>query len=206
MCAQRRVHYEKAFEDYLRQERIPYIAVDEAKRSLLPEVDVKNADFIVHAGAGRNLIVDIKGKHFPYSHQGQRTYWESWVHKEDLEGLAIWQDLLGEGFEALLVYAYWLRNVGDPHVEGELFSTLHRYGNRDYAFVAASMTDFASLQRVRSRSWQAVDLARRDLFEVLRPFGAFVGRGEEGGRAGGERGELAARAEGDEGGTGGGTD
>ena len=32
--AQRRFHYELAFEHYLRAKAIPYVAVDEAKRSL----------------------------------------------------------------------------------------------------------------------------------------------------------------------------
>ena len=31
--AQRRFHYEQAFERYLRQHAIPYVAVDEAKRA-----------------------------------------------------------------------------------------------------------------------------------------------------------------------------
>ncbi len=34
--AQRRYHYERAFEQYLRARRIPYISVDEARRALLP--------------------------------------------------------------------------------------------------------------------------------------------------------------------------
>jgi hypothetical protein len=34
--AQRRHHYEQAFEVYLRSRRIPYVAVDEAKKALLP--------------------------------------------------------------------------------------------------------------------------------------------------------------------------
>ncbi len=34
--AQRRHHYEQAFEEYLRSRRIPYVAVDEAKKALLP--------------------------------------------------------------------------------------------------------------------------------------------------------------------------
>lgn len=34
--AQRRHHYEQAFEAYLRSRRIPYVAVDEAKKALLP--------------------------------------------------------------------------------------------------------------------------------------------------------------------------
>ena len=34
--AQRRFHYVQAFEHYLRANRIPYVAVDEAKKSLIP--------------------------------------------------------------------------------------------------------------------------------------------------------------------------
>ena len=41
-------HYEAAFEAYLRACRVPYVAVDEAKRSLLAGGDsVKSLDFIV---------------------------------------------------------------------------------------------------------------------------------------------------------------
>lgn len=35
--AQRRHHYEQAFAEYLRSRRIPYVAVDEARKALLPE-------------------------------------------------------------------------------------------------------------------------------------------------------------------------
>lgn len=34
--AQRRHHYEQAFEAFLREERIPYVAVNEARKALLP--------------------------------------------------------------------------------------------------------------------------------------------------------------------------
>lgn len=34
---QRRHHYERAFEDYLRQRRVPYVAVDEARKAILPD-------------------------------------------------------------------------------------------------------------------------------------------------------------------------
>ena len=177
--ARRHIHYEQAFEDFLRSHSIPYIAVDEAKRAILPDLDVKNADFIVHTASGLNLIVDVKGKRFPYEHCGRRTYWESWIHAEDLEGLAIWRSLLGERFEALLVFAYWIRNLADPRVDGLLFSTLHQYRDRDYAFVAVRLDDFARLFRERSKSWNAVDMAARKFESVLVPFGALVGRKEE---------------------------
>ncbi|MFH0965115.1 MAG: HYExAFE family protein [Planctomycetota bacterium] len=177
--ARRRIHYEQAFEDFLRSHYIPYIAVDEAKRALLPTLDVKNADFIVHAPSGSNFIVDVKGKRFPYEHRGRRTYWESWIHAEDLQGLAVWRSLMGERFDSLLVFAYWIRNLADRRVDGLLFSTLHRFHDRDYAFVAVRLDDFARLFRERSKSWNAVDMARRSFESVLVPFGALVGRPEE---------------------------
>jgi hypothetical protein len=36
VMAQRRFHYEQAFEHYLRANRVPYVAVDEAKKALVP--------------------------------------------------------------------------------------------------------------------------------------------------------------------------
>jgi hypothetical protein len=48
---QRRHHYEAAFEQYLRATRVPYVAVDEAKKALLPGA----ADFhVVEAGEPGN--------------------------------------------------------------------------------------------------------------------------------------------------------
>ena len=47
--------------------------------------------------------MDIKGRQFPYiSEQGARRYWENWVAKEDLEGLAEWESVFGRDFEARL--------------------------------------------------------------------------------------------------------
>ncbi len=63
--AQRRFHYEQAFEYYLRANQIPAIAVDEAKRALQPlgvQKDLKNFDFVVHSQSGMNLLVDVKGR------------------------------------------------------------------------------------------------------------------------------------------------
>ena len=40
-------HYEAAFEEYLRSRRTAYIAVDEARRSLVANGSLKSLDFIV---------------------------------------------------------------------------------------------------------------------------------------------------------------
>jgi len=79
--AQRRHHYERAFEWFLRSRRIPYVAVDEARKALIPgrvprlsEPDgegrgggdaadaLKSFDFVIYGDSGVNLLVDIKGR------------------------------------------------------------------------------------------------------------------------------------------------
>lgn len=76
--AQRRHHYERAFESYLRWQRIPYVAVDEARKALMPEgagtdssaeegassgapQALKSFDFVLYAQT-RNLLIDVKGR------------------------------------------------------------------------------------------------------------------------------------------------
>ena len=45
--ANRDNHYEAAFEAFLRARRLPYVAVDEARRSLVADGSLKSLDFIV---------------------------------------------------------------------------------------------------------------------------------------------------------------
>lgn len=55
-------HYELAFEAYLRQRRQPYVAVNEQKRALMADEDLKSLDFIVSVPGRQNLLIDIKGR------------------------------------------------------------------------------------------------------------------------------------------------
>lgn len=73
--AQRRFHYEQAFEHYLRANRVPYVAVDEAKKALVPTrlakrveapaastgSSLKSFDFVVYSPEV-NLLIDVKGR------------------------------------------------------------------------------------------------------------------------------------------------
>ncbi len=69
-------HYEVAFEALLRERQIGYVAVDEARRSLLAERSLKSLDFIVTARSGWSWLVDVKGRRFP-SGEGKH-YWKCW--------------------------------------------------------------------------------------------------------------------------------
>ncbi|MEZ6233160.1 MAG: HYExAFE family protein [Phycisphaerales bacterium] len=71
-----RDHYQRAFEEYVRLRRIPYVSVDEARRAILPDASplkvetgdgagrlatLKSFDFVVYA-PGSNLLVEVKGR------------------------------------------------------------------------------------------------------------------------------------------------
>ena len=76
--ANRDNHYEAAFEEYLRGRGVPYVAVDEAKRSVLSDgTSIKSLDFIVSSPHQVTWLVDVKGRRFP-SGDIQKQYWKNW--------------------------------------------------------------------------------------------------------------------------------
>jgi hypothetical protein len=162
--ANRDNHYESAFEEYLRSRGTPYVAVDEARRSLLADGDsIKSLDFIVSAGKA-SWLVDVKGRRFP-SGDEQKQYWKNWSTRDDLRSLAQWQTLFGENFCALFVFAYNI--VGDraPLPAGQLFE--HR--DKLYGFVGIRLDDYAALARPISPSWDTVAVSTSDFRRLARP-------------------------------------
>src|SRR5688572_14251034 len=117
--SQRRHHYERAFEEYLRSRRIPYVSVDEARKALLPDsaqlrvsasdsrqTALKSFDFVVY-GDGMNLLLDVKGRRVvprrsksPNPVVTPRSRLESWVTEDDIHSLTHWERLFGESFQA----------------------------------------------------------------------------------------------------------
>ena len=72
MCLVKRwYHQEVAFEHFLRERNISYLAVDEAKR---PVVIDKNFDFLLFTRP-KAYIVDVKGKQISYK-GGSGFLWE----------------------------------------------------------------------------------------------------------------------------------
>jgi len=113
-------HYEAAFEAYLRDRRLPYIAVDEARRSLVADGSLKSLDFIVSPAGRTSWLVDVKGRRFP-SGEEQKQYWKNWSTRDDLRSLAGWQAYFGPDFCPLLVFAYHLVGSRSPLPLGQLF-------------------------------------------------------------------------------------
>jgi hypothetical protein len=165
--AQRRHHYEQAFEHYLRSRRIPYVAVDEAKKALLPGEarfrpgalpatgacdggSLKSFDFVLY-GPERNLLCEVKGRKVG-ARKGSRL--ECWVTQEDVQSLGRWERLFGDGFTAAFVFIYWC----DEQPALPLFEEIFEFHSRWYAVRAVTLASYAAGMRPRSQRWQTVHM------------------------------------------------
>jgi len=184
--AQRRHHYEHAFERYLRDERIPYISVNEAKKALLPERAIlntclgrsegceppkklKNFDFVVY-GEGSNLLVEIKGRRLPAIRLRDGTpskpRMESWVTLDDIEALSRWKTLFGPEFEPVFVFVYWCDDVPPDGLFVEVFCDRGRW----YTARAITLDHYVEAMRVRSPKWKTMNLSAGDFEALSTPF------------------------------------
>ena len=154
--AHRNIHYEAAFEDYLRCMGLPYVAVDEAKKAIFAGAAIKSFDFLVDSTNGPNLLADVKGRKFPDSGAGPRRgntrAWENWITRGDVDGLTRWEKVFGPDFRATLIFAYWLQ--GPP--QRAPFEDVHLFRKRHYAFVAIPLADYVAAARPRSAKWQTI--------------------------------------------------
>ena len=159
-------HYDAAFEAYLRARRIPYVAVDEKRRSLLAEASLKSMDFLVHSVRGENLLVDVKGRRYPTAGNGGR--WENWVTAEDVDSLLHWEEIFGAGHRAVFVFAYDV----EPGHEGD-FDDVFAFREKRYAFFGVAACDYQAVMTTRSRRWDTVSVARKPFVALRSPIDTF---------------------------------
>jgi hypothetical protein len=172
---QRDNHYETAFENYLRCRGWPYVAVDESKKAIFADARIKSFDFLVYSSTGPNLLVDVKGRKFPDGVQGAKQRgaskaWENWVTREDVEGLSEWEKVFGSGFQAALVFAYWLQ--GPP--QRAPFVDVHLFRQRHYAFAAVTLSQYVAAAKPRSAKWQTIAVPGAQLALLARDVAAFL--------------------------------
>jgi hypothetical protein len=168
----RRLHYELAFEDYLRRHRLPYVAVHEARRAIGQAGPIKAFDFIVYSRRAFNLLVDVKGRRLPDRKEGVSRFWNNWSTVDDLTGLDRWQRAFGPDFRAALAFVYELGQA-DPTQSG--FTDVHVYRERGYGLVAVSLEAYQRHQRPRSARWQTVSVPQRIFRLICRPMSYFLG-------------------------------
>jgi hypothetical protein len=168
----RRNHYEAAFEAYLHEQRLCYVAVDEKRRPLLGDAPVKSLDFIVFGAAGARLAVDVKGRRFPAGPlERPRRVWECWSTSDDIEGLRRWAEILGAEFHGLLVFTYHiLPSVELPEDTPDVWT----FRGRRYLLRAVDAADYRRSMKVRSPRWATVTLPRAEFRSLVRPLHHFT--------------------------------
>jgi hypothetical protein len=175
--ADRSIHYEAAFEAYLRHRGIPYVAVDEAKRALFADAKLKSFDFVVYSKRGPNLLVDIKGRQCK-SRGGAgsrgggagsgRASLQTWAAEQDIMDLSQWEQVFGDGFKAILIFMYWIDAPLTP--EPGMFE--HR--DRWYLLMGVDLAEYRNAMRRRSSKWATVSLRSEDFRQLARPIESWL--------------------------------
>ena len=212
--AQRSVHYEAAFERYLRARKIPYIAVDEAKKTLFPHgvFGGSSRKGVGVRGAGVEGGEGIKGK--AGEGEGQRESLKSFDFVIYGEGTNLLIEIKGrragaslsarlenwvthEDVQSLL---RWEQLFGDgfeacfifvywfeAQPADALFEELLESEGMWYGLRAVPVRDYARVMRTRSQRWGTCDIARADFDAISVPFaptGGGRGKGTCGQRTG----------------------
>jgi len=166
--ADRKVHYESAFEAYLRERGIPYVAVDEARKAMFASARLKSFDFVVYSPRGANLLVDIKGRQFRGKGGRPARSFQTWATEQDVADLLQWQQVFGEGFRAVFMFVFWI----DPPLTPEPGMFEHR--DRWYLFLGVELAEYQEHMRRRSARWETVALPQADFKMLARPIESWL--------------------------------
>jgi hypothetical protein len=164
--ADRSVHYEAAFEAFLRDRGVPYVAVDEAKKALFSNAKLKSFDFVVYSKNGPNLLIDVKGR--TLRNRSGRTGFETWASEQDVTDLMQWEQVFGDGFKAVLGFVYWI----DPPLAAE--AGMFEFRQRWYLLMGIDLAEYRSHMRRRSAKWETVSLPAADFRSLARPLESWL--------------------------------
>ena len=168
-------HYERAFGNWLIDNHVQYIAVDEQKRAALGRSKIKSFDFLLYprsrlrgndkpvpasnkrgpapAEAGV-IIAEVKGRKFGGTGFARLSGFECWVTTDDIDGLSKWQQVFGSNHQAIFVFAYKIENI-DVDFDGR---TVYDFDGYRYIFFCVKLDDYVSYMKVRSPKWKTVTL------------------------------------------------
>ena len=167
--ADRTVHYEAAFEAFLREKGIPCVAVDEAKKALFANAKLKSFDFVVYSKNGPNLLIDVKGRQArSRGSPGSRGSFETWATEQDVNDLVQWEQVFGDGYKAVLTFIYWI----DPPLAEEPGMFLFR--GRWYQMMGVELAEYRDHMRRRSAKWETVCLPAEDFRSLARPIESWL--------------------------------
>lgn len=163
--ANKGIHYEEAFEDYLAAEGIPYVPVTLAQRQAFHAAKIKSFDFVVWPGEGPNWLVDIKGR---ISRTGRL---DNWVTEGDLAGLTDWQAVFGDGYIGMFVFVFLVEKPADWVWQQ---APLHSHRGGCYSFWSVSVDEYRRAAKVRSARWGTYTVEPQTFRLLAEPVGRWL--------------------------------
>lgn len=163
-------HYEAAFEAFIRDRGLPYVAVDESKKAMFNISKLKSFDFVVYSRSGPNLLIDIKGR----KAEGEGASLQTWTTRQDVDDLLQWERIFGDGFCAIFAFIYWI----DPVLTSPPGHFVHRPGDdrvpnpdreRHYLMFGVNLLDYRNHMNRRSVRWDTVSVPSVDFRQMARP-------------------------------------
>lgn len=146
--------YEQAFENWLIDNRIQHIAVDEHKKAAFARHKIKSFDFLLYPDNGQIIVAEVKGRRFKGTTFAKLAGLECWVTIDDVDGLASWREVLGPDHQAVFVFVYGVENI-DVDFDGR---PVYEFGGDRYMFFCIKLDDYRSSMKRRSPRWQTVTL------------------------------------------------
>lgn len=147
-------HYERAFENWLIDNKIKYLSIDEHERKTSGSAKVKNFDFLLYPPNQQVIIAEVKGRKFKGTTFEKMTGFECWVTADDVDGLIRWQGTFGESYTAAFVFAYKIDNI-DVDFDGR---DTYDVDGSTYIFFAVKLDDYQKYMKRRSPKWETVTL------------------------------------------------
>ena len=147
-------HYERAFGNWLIDNHIQYIAVDEQKRAAFGRSKIKSFDYLLYPRNQQIIVAEVKGRKFKGTSFAKLAGFECWVTADDVDGLARWQQVFGPDHTAVFVFAYRIENI-DVDFDGR---EVYDFVQDRYVFFAVKLDDYRRFMKRRSPKWQTVTL------------------------------------------------
>ncbi|MCX5646096.1 MAG: HYExAFE family protein [Phycisphaerae bacterium] len=149
-----RNRYERAFEHWLLDHRVQHVRADEHRRLGSSHKTVKNFDFLLFPRPDRKVIVEVKGRTFAGATLVGLAGFDCWVTMDDIESLQVWRRALGDGHEAVFVFAYRVTQA-DVDFDGHEVLPL---GSDRYVFFCVRLDDYLQHSTRRSPKWRTMML------------------------------------------------
>lgn len=147
-------HYERAFANWLIDNRVQYITVDEQKRASLGRSKIKSFDYLLYPPGEPIIVAEVKGRKFKGTSFAKLTGFECWVTADDIAGLARWQLIFGPTHVTAFIFAYVIENI-DVDFDGR---DVYDFAENKYIFFCVKLDDYCENMKIRSPKWKTVTL------------------------------------------------